>query len=265
MKYLVTLQMTSPFVEDRTFIPWQQGSAYTAWIYRVLNTDNPIMADKIHRTPSVPQEKTSIRGFSISPLQFEFGHALSKGFYPGTPFAVLTIGTFDSQVGDALVRSASKVPLQVGDVVFSVVHVMTMPEPVWDATDSLSVQCSPIALRTHREGHAHPAFPRDPEWHDLLVQNLVHKARQFCGVTVPVSDVTITTAKDWQARYQRPYGFPVPAFRPRSELVITAPNAVYDAIYTLGLGVLNSAGLGVLTTDTATRLAGLDETEILVM
>ncbi|MHB1957350.1 MAG: hypothetical protein ACYCOU_26855 [Sulfobacillus sp.] len=63
MKYLLTLQLDLPFAPGTTCIPWNHGAAYTAWMYRVLNAADVTLGDRIHQTPVIAGEKTSIRPF----------------------------------------------------------------------------------------------------------------------------------------------------------------------------------------------------------
>ncbi|MHB1957351.1 MAG: CRISPR-associated endoribonuclease Cas6 [Sulfobacillus sp.] len=185
-------------------------------------------------------------------MQFEVGEAAPQGFFPHVPFAVITVGTYDNSIAQALEQYASHVPLHIGLHTLHVLYCMALPDIDWQNQDSLSVACYPIALRDHATGHSRPLFARDAEWLPMLAQNLAHKARQFLGTTIDPADIAFQTHGGWQARFQRPYGYPIPAFQPRKELRVTAPPAIYDVLYTFGFGILNSAGLGGLTVDALT-------------
>ncbi len=252
MKFLVTLTATTPLSR----IPWETLSAYTAWIYRSLNYADPALGDRVHANN--PQSKTAIRGFSVSPLQFDQGQANLHGFLPESPFATLTLGTFDDDIAHAWLEALPAIPLTVGDMAFKVINIIPLPSPIWPTDHGIHLTCHPIALRDHPKNHQHPIFPRDTEWLPLLKQNLAHKAQQFLQHKVDPATIDIGAEHGWKARYQRPYGFPIPSFLPYTGMTLTAPDSsIYDVAYTLGLGVMNSATLGVMTVETATILSGL--------
>ncbi len=254
MKYLVSLVAQSSLDQSSGSlppIPWNTGAAYTGWIYRILRQDCAL-GDVVHRAHP-------LKNFAVSPLQFEAGHADSRGYTPHTPFAALTFGTFDPAIAAAFEQGAMHTPLLIGSVSWQVTAVVPYPEPVWSTTHPLilsSASCYPIALRHPRDVKPHPAWARDSDWLNLLSQNLVHKAERFRDIPIDAQSIRCVVSGGWRARFQQPYGHPIAAFQPRESLVISAPPVVYDVIFTLGLGLLNTAGLGVLTLDASASLAG---------
>ena len=248
MKYLVSLIVDTPAAAP---IPWNSGAAYTGWIYRILgaadHAAHTVIGPLTHRSPF-------LRNFAVSPAQFAAGMAEAHGYRPETPFAALTFGTPDATVADAFVHQAAAVPLQLGDWTLRVSAVVPYPDPVWPAdSESMAMSCFPLALRRPRGVHPNPVWPDQDDWDSVLTRNLCRKAQQFYDLTVDPQAVHITAPHGWRPRFQRPYGHPVAAFQPRAPLIIAAPPVIYDVIFTLGFGILNSAGLGVLTLDASAQ------------
>ena len=160
----------------------------------------------------------------------------------------------DPAVADAFVQYAATVPLQLGTWTLQVSALVPYADPVWPQdTHPLTMACFPLALRRPRGVHPNPVWPDQDDWDSVLAHNLCRKAEQFYDLTVDPQAVHITAPHGWRPRFQRPYGYPVTAFQPRAPLIITAPAVIYDVIFTFGFGILNSAGLGVLTLDASAQ------------
>lgn len=252
-KYLVTTLAQTPLVP----IPWDRGSAYTAWVYRLLGHADPGLGQRIH-------QESGIKPFAITPLEFDSGQATTQGYMPDTPFAALTISTVDPTIATALAAAIPEIPLHIGPMCFQALAVTPYPEPCWNANETVSYRSVyPIALHQWSEArngrrYTQPKFPRDPDWNVALVQNSVRKIQELLHLNIAPEAITIEAIDGWQARYQTLYGHPIPAFRPRSGLRVTAPPEVHAMLFTLGFGILNSSGLGGLPLDTLSELVPSD-------
>lgn len=254
-KYLVTMLEQSPLAP----IPWDRGSAYTAWIYHLLDHADPALGQRIH-------QESGTKPFAITPLEFDSGQATAQGYIPDTPFAALTISTVDPAIATALAVAIPEIPLHIGPMRFQAIAVTPYPEPCWrNANETVCYRSvHPIALHQwsaaeNGRRHTQPKFPRDPDWNGAIAQNLARKIHELLHLDIAPETITIEAIDGWQARYQTLYGHPIPAFRPRHGLRVTAPPEVHAMLFTLGFGILNSAGLGGLTLDTLNDLVSLEE------
>jgi len=242
IKYLITVMTPDPL----TRIPWVGTGAYTKWIYRLLRAGNAPLGQTLHAA-------NGIKPFAVTPLVFEEGHATADGYQPHTPFAAFTLSTLDPAIAAAWESAVPAVPLALDPMTFHPIGMTRVPTPAWpDPSDPVTYPAfHPIALREWSDDligqrHARPKFPRDADWEAALIANLIHKAQAVSGLSVPPEAIHLAVS-GWRARYQAPYGHPIPAFVPDGPIRLSAPAIIHAIVFTLGLGILHSAGLGGLT------------------